>query len=217
MGKAGDFSATFLPILTSSTKCKDKNNVLNSPIVIAWASRAHNHFVPIMPVNEVILPTSIIPPGMIKERITKIYKYIKVWLESQERINEYCEFVNNQHCSKGVTIGHGISISDNYINKLINAMRQGYIYCLLFKIIIYIVFLMRKLFEFIYLAFHAEENISTKIVSRLYRDVYMVADSVPLQVSQAAKLALSQSRDVITIISIHYTVIIYTSFNFCIY
>ena len=101
MDNAGDFSATFLPILTPPKYCKDKQDKLNSPIVIAWASRlgrelfyfdelgiisgsikvifcedhknkqkiihdrAHNHFVPIIPISatEVMLPNSIIPPG----------------------------------------------------------------------------------------------------------------------------------------------------------
>ena len=39
MDNAGDFSATFLPILTPPKYCKDKQDKLNSPIVIAWASR----------------------------------------------------------------------------------------------------------------------------------------------------------------------------------
>ena len=79
MDNAGDFSATFLPILRTIKECRDKHDRLHSPLVIAWASRAHNHFVPIMPVSstEVILPSSLIPP---------------VWLSSQELIDEYCEF-----------------------------------------------------------------------------------------------------------------------------
>merc|ERR1711962_602075 len=131
MDNAGDFSATFLPILTPPKYCKDKQDKLNSPIVIAWASRAHNHFVPIIPISaiEVMLPNSIIPP---------------VWLETQDKINEYCEFKYTEYCPRGVTIGHGTKISDNYIKRLITAMRE---------------------------AFHTEENISTNIVSRLYRDV----------------------------------------------
>ena len=100
MDNAGDFSATFLPILKRASECRDKNNTLNSPLVIAWASRAHNHFVPVrvsekkfqiiskfyantqmivLPVSstEVILPSSLIPP---------------VWLSAQDKINDYCDF-----------------------------------------------------------------------------------------------------------------------------
>jgi len=154
MDNAGDFSATFLPILTPPKYCKDKQDKLNSPIVIAWASRAHNHFVPIIPISatEVMLPNSIIPP---------------VWLETQDKINEYCEFKYTEYCPRGVTIGHGTKLSDAYIKRLIAAMRE---------------------------AFHTEENISTNIVSRLYRDVYRETDVVPLQVSAAAKQALAEGR-----------------------
>ena len=90
-----------------------------------------------------------------------------VWLETQDKINEYCEFKYTEYCPRGVTIGHGTKLSDNYIKRLITAMRE---------------------------AFHTEENISTNIVSRLYRDVYRETDVVPLQVSAAAKQALAEGR-----------------------
>ena len=90
-----------------------------------------------------------------------------VWLETQDKINEYCEFKYTEYCPRGVTIGHGTKLSDAYIKRLITAMRE---------------------------AFHTEENISTNIVSRLYRDVYRETDVVPLQVSAAAKQALAEGR-----------------------
>ena len=57
--------------------------------------------------------------------------------------------------------------SDAYLKRLINAMRQ---------------------------AFLSEEHVTSKVVSRLYRDVYRDTDQVPLQISRAARQALLEGR-----------------------
>ena len=57
--------------------------------------------------------------------------------------------------------------SDAYLKRLINAIRQ---------------------------AFLTEEHVTSKVVSRLYRDVYRDTDQVPLQISRAARQALLESR-----------------------
>lgn len=58
-------------------------------------------------------------------------------------------------------------LSDGYLKKLVNAMRQ---------------------------AFLNDEHVTSKVVSRLYRDVYRDTDQVPLQISRAARQALLDGR-----------------------
>ena len=43
-------------------------------------------------------------------------------------------------------------------------------------------------------AFLSEEHVTSKVVSRLYRDVYRDTDQVPLQISRAARQALLEGR-----------------------
>lgn len=55
MQTKGEYSGIFLPALLSPDVCMT-NNVLNSPIVIAWSNAGYNHFIPLVPIKDDPLP-----------------------------------------------------------------------------------------------------------------------------------------------------------------
>ncbi|GFW12571.1 hypothetical protein TNCV_818231 [Trichonephila clavipes] len=106
MKKCGDYSALFLPGFVDAEVCKGKNKTLNKPICIAWSSYSHNHYIPLVGVQNMplpVLPLSLLP---------------KVWGMPQSEISNYIEFDDNGNC----TIGGSRTLSDNYIQRLVSAM-----------------------------------------------------------------------------------------------
>ncbi|GIY94825.1 hypothetical protein CEXT_484631 [Caerostris extrusa] len=111
MKKCGDYSALFLPGFVDTDGCKGKDNTLNKPICIAWSSYSHNHYIPLVGIQNVplpVLPLSLLP---------------KVWGMPQSEISNYIEFDDNGNC----TIGGCRMLSDNYIQRLVSAM-EGQFY-----------------------------------------------------------------------------------------
>lgn len=51
MAIGADFSAVFLPVLRKLEDCKGDNGELHKPLVIAWANKAHSHFVPLVTIK----------------------------------------------------------------------------------------------------------------------------------------------------------------------
>jgi deubiquitinating protein VCIP135 len=110
MKSSGDYSATFLPCLYSPEECKGKKGgEINSPIVIAWSSQGRNHFLPIVSVKSkgpALVPKSLLPD---------------VWGGfDQKLLSEYLSFDESGQCS----IGAGKMLSESYIKKLIDAMKD---------------------------------------------------------------------------------------------
>ncbi|GFQ96498.1 hypothetical protein TNCT_500001 [Trichonephila clavata] len=106
MKKCGDYSALFLPGFVDTEGCKAKDKTLNKPICIAWSSYSHNHYIPLVGIQNMplpVLPLSLLP---------------KVWGMPQSEISNYIEFDDNGNC----TIGGSRTLSDNYIQRLVSAM-----------------------------------------------------------------------------------------------
>nr|CAB3267604.1 deubiquitinating protein VCIP135-like [Phallusia mammillata] len=105
MQKVGDYSGLFVPVLNEPKLCLEK-----SPICIAWSGAAHNHFVPLVPIEGKTLPT--VPKELIPN----------VWGVPQEKANSYLEY--NEDGS--LTIGKGKPLKTSYLLKLARAMESAF-------------------------------------------------------------------------------------------
>ena len=109
MRSKGDYSAVFVPALVPMEKCKGIDGTLNKPIVIAWSSKGHNHFVPLVGIKGKPVPkypNCVLP---------------KVWGLSQDLLCNYIEF-NDNTC----VIGGTKTLSEAYLKKLLDAMNNHY-------------------------------------------------------------------------------------------
>ena len=109
MRSKGDYCAVFLPALVPIEKCRGADGVLNKPIVIAWSSKGHNHFVPLVGVRGKPVP---------KYPISALPK---VWGLHQDLLYHYVEF-----SSGTCVIGGSKTLSETYLKKLLDAMNNHY-------------------------------------------------------------------------------------------
>ncbi|XP_023229594.1 deubiquitinating protein VCIP135-like [Centruroides sculpturatus] len=108
MQSLGDYSGLFLPSLVKPEECRDKNQVLNKPLCIAWNSSGRNHYIPLVGIKGKILPK--LPRHLIP----------KVWGVPQNLIDKYMEFDDCGCC----IIGGERTLGDQYILRLASAMEE---------------------------------------------------------------------------------------------
>ena len=94
MQNAGDYTGLFLPVFTAPEDCKNK-----SPICIAWSGAAHNHFVPLVPIEGKPLPT--IPASLIP----------RLWGVAPEMGQRYL----NYNDDGSLCVGDGRPISTRFV------------------------------------------------------------------------------------------------------
>ncbi|KAI6647342.1 Deubiquitinating protein [Oopsacas minuta] len=104
---AGDYAATFLPVFVDPVACTDTTGEMNKPIVIAWNSSAHNHFVPLVGIKNRPLP--IISRDLLP----------KVWGVDQGLLDKYIQF-DGPVC----VIGGKKCMPDGTLQKLFTAMER---------------------------------------------------------------------------------------------
>ncbi|RZF48111.1 hypothetical protein LSTR_LSTR002177 [Laodelphax striatellus] len=107
MNTSADYSALFLPGLSSPESCR-KKGVSNPPICVAWSSAARNHFIPLVPVKERPLPK--FPRHLLP----------KVWGFQQNYLDKYIQF-DEDDC---LTIGNENGLTDSYLLKLTSCMDE---------------------------------------------------------------------------------------------
>ena len=115
MQSSGDYSGTFLPALHTSEECRSKDASgtmkLNSPIMIAWSTNGHNHFIPLVPIKGQPLPK--LPPDLRP----------KVWGIAEEKLQEYVA-TDAKGC---IEICSGKELADKYIQKLVACMEKVFL------------------------------------------------------------------------------------------
>lgn len=109
MRSKGDYSAIFLPALVSVDKCTSTDGSLNKPIVIAWSSKGHNHFVPLVGIKGKPIPKYPFPV------------LPKVWGISQDLLYDYIKFQDDV-----CVIGGAKTLSETYLKRLIDSMSKHY-------------------------------------------------------------------------------------------
>ncbi|KAG8192124.1 hypothetical protein JTE90_027771 [Oedothorax gibbosus] len=110
MNKSGDYSGLFLPGFVPPSECRGEDNTLNKPICIAWSNKSHNHYIPLVGIQNMPLP--VIPRFLIPN----------VFRMPQSEISNYIEFDENDNC----VIGGNRVLSDNYIQCLVFAMETQF-------------------------------------------------------------------------------------------
>ena len=118
MQSSGDYSGVFLPSLYSPEECSTQNPagggggswVPNSPIVVAWSSMGHNHFIPLVPVKDRALPK--LPPALRP----------KVWGQPECLLEKYIK-VDANGC---IELCGGKSMQDKYMQKLLQCMEKEF-------------------------------------------------------------------------------------------
>lgn len=108
MNTSAEYSAVFLPGLSSPETCSNKNGKLNPPLCLAWSSSARNHYIPLVPIKDQPLPR--FPKKLLP----------KVWGFPQFLLDRYIEFDEN-NC---LTIGGESCLTAAYMLKLTAAMDE---------------------------------------------------------------------------------------------
>ncbi|EDO31070.1 predicted protein, partial [Nematostella vectensis] len=111
MQSIGDYSATFLPALIPVHECKSKNGQLYPPLVIAWSSAGHNHYIPLVGVSGRPIPKC--PRWLVP----------KAWGLPNELIDAYIKFDENDCCN----IGGEHCLPEKYIQRLMRAMDEQFL------------------------------------------------------------------------------------------
>ena len=104
------YTGLFLPILINPDECKDKNGVKNPPILIAWNSRARNHFVPLVGIEDApcSIPFDVLP---------------RPWLsQAENRMSEYIDFNDDS----SITFSLGKQIDVSYLRNLVEKMKKEF-------------------------------------------------------------------------------------------
>eukprot|EP00731_Ephydatia_muelleri_P024943 Em0017g26a len=90
MQSSGDYSGVFLPSLFPPEECSTQTPsagrggggglVPNSPIVVAWSSMGHNHFIPLVPIKDRLLPKlpATLRPKVWGQPELLLEKYVKL-------------------------------------------------------------------------------------------------------------------------------------------
>nr|XP_033789255.1 deubiquitinating protein VCIP135 [Geotrypetes seraphini]XP_033789256.1 deubiquitinating protein VCIP135 [Geotrypetes seraphini] len=108
MRSSGDYSATFLPGLIPSEKCRGKDGHLNKPICIAWSSSGRNHYIPLVGIKGISLPK--LPVKLLP----------KAWGVPQDLIKTYVRLEEDGSC----IIGGDRGLQDKYLMRLVAAMEE---------------------------------------------------------------------------------------------
>ncbi|EDV29405.1 uncharacterized protein TRIADDRAFT_11306, partial [Trichoplax adhaerens] len=110
MQSSVDYSAIFLPVLSTVIECKGKDGRLHKPLVLAWSNPARNHFIPLV--------------GIDGRPLAKISRQMlpNVWAIKQDLLDDYIEFDDDNYC----TICSGRALPEQYICKLVGCMDELY-------------------------------------------------------------------------------------------
>eukprot|EP00731_Ephydatia_muelleri_P024945 Em0017g28a len=116
MQSSGDYSGVFLPSLSPPEECSTQTPsaggggggglVPNSPIVVAWSSMGHNHFIPLVPIKDRLLPKL---PATLRP---------KVWGQPELLLEKYVKLDE----TGAIELCGGKSMGDKYIHKLLTCM-----------------------------------------------------------------------------------------------
>ena len=113
MKSSNGYSGVFLPKLYTPNECRRRDgDDLNAPIVIAWSSMSHHHFVPLVATTT----TTRFPRRYMPD----------VWGGfAQEILDDYVAFdaPNDDGCCR---VGAGKTLTSSYLTKLIEAMRDRF-------------------------------------------------------------------------------------------
>ena len=110
MQNAGDYTGLFLPVFSDAEECQKK-----TPICIAWSGAAHNHFVPLVPIEGKTVPT--IPAVLIPQ----------IWGVPSEMGQKYLNY--NEDGS--ITVCDGKPILTRYGKALVHVVLYSvvHVYC----------------------------------------------------------------------------------------
>lgn len=108
MQSSADYSGLFLPVLVPVHECLSKDGHKHKPLVIAWSSPGHNHYVPLVAVkgkDGPRLPHWLIP---------------KAWGVPNELVKAYVDLDTSGNCY----VGGDRCVQDKYLQRLIKAMDE---------------------------------------------------------------------------------------------
>lgn len=113
MQSSGDYSGVFLPSLFPPEECSTQTPagggmVPNSPIVVAWSSMGHNHFIPLVPIKDRPLPK--LPAALCP----------KVWGQPELLLDKYVKLDE----AGAIELYGGKAMGDRYMLKLLQCMES---------------------------------------------------------------------------------------------
>lgn len=72
---SGDYASIYLPVLRPPDQCRDvKTGQFHQPLIIAWSSNSHSHFVPVVPIvgaGDICLKRADLPELWLRAHITR--------------------------------------------------------------------------------------------------------------------------------------------------